>query len=130
MDKTQEYGLFYLDQQHKAGQTVTTGEEPYSVDIVVVHGINGDAYGTWTHQTGKKMWLKDFLPKDLPGARIFTFGYPLKLPSHVQRELRQFARPLPRRCRFIYLGYASAESYPQRRHVMLANFSELQTIPD
>jgi hypothetical protein len=29
---------------------------------------------TWTAPNGK-MWLKDFLPQDLPRARILLFGY-------------------------------------------------------
>lgn len=28
---------------------------------------------TW--ETGDRLWLRDFLPKDLRTARIFTFGY-------------------------------------------------------
>jgi hypothetical protein len=42
---------------------------------VAVHGLGGDALGTWT--TGKTLWLRDLLPNS-PGfdqARIMTFGY-------------------------------------------------------
>ncbi|KAI3392268.1 hypothetical protein diail_5932 [Diaporthe ilicicola] len=44
-----------------------------SVDIVFVHGINGDRIDTWT--CGDKMWPRDFLPEILPEARIVSFGY-------------------------------------------------------
>lgn len=44
------------------------------VDVVAIHGLNGDAYTTWEHENGT-LWLKDLLPQVLPGARIFTYGY-------------------------------------------------------
>lgn len=43
--------------------------------IVAVHGLNGHPTETWTHQTTNACWLKDFLPSDIDGARIMTFGY-------------------------------------------------------
>lgn len=45
-----------------------------SIDIVAVHGLQGDAFKTWEHENGSN-WLKDFLPADVPLARIMTFGY-------------------------------------------------------
>lgn len=42
--------------------------------IVAVHGFGGPLH-TWTHDMSGKLWLRDFLPKDLPGARIMSFGY-------------------------------------------------------
>ncbi|KAI1372216.1 hypothetical protein F4677DRAFT_433331 [Hypoxylon crocopeplum] len=49
-----------------------------SVDIVAVHGLNpldkqSHAEATWT--AGEKLWLRDFLPKRVPNARILLFGY-------------------------------------------------------
>ena len=41
--------------------------------IVAVHGLGGHPYKTWTE--GQKLWLRDFLPKTVPEARVFTFGY-------------------------------------------------------
>jgi hypothetical protein len=48
-------------------------QDAHMIDIVAVHGIVGDAYTTWSH--GDKLWLRDFLPKEFPGARIYSFGY-------------------------------------------------------
>ncbi|KAK6700906.1 hypothetical protein SNK04_010842 [Fusarium graminearum] len=51
-----------------------------ALDIVTIHGLQG--YDTWeypTHGLGDSsetvFWVRDFLPKDLPSARIFTYHY-------------------------------------------------------
>ncbi|KAF4535003.1 SesB-related regulatory protein [Lasiodiplodia theobromae] len=54
-----------------------------TVDIVFVHGPGGDKEGTWTwispersiQQPERVFWPRDLLPKDLPHARIISFGY-------------------------------------------------------
>jgi len=61
--------------------------ETYEVDIVAIHGLNGSASGTWTRETTNKkthektstLWLRDLLPKDIPGARIYTYSYDSKV---------------------------------------------------
>jgi hypothetical protein len=50
------------------------GDEEKTVDVVAVHGLQGDAYETWTHENGT-MWLENILPDKIPFARIMTFGY-------------------------------------------------------
>src|SRR4051812_33961447 len=45
--------------------------------LVAIHGLNGDAYKTWTD--GERLWLQDYLPSAFPDARIFTYGYNSKI---------------------------------------------------
>ena len=42
---------------------------------MAVHGLGGDAIDTWIHPKSNAFWLKDFLPKQIPDARILSFGY-------------------------------------------------------
>ena len=83
-----KYGLF-----HVCDCDPSINNSSYPIDVVAVHGVNGDAFHTWT--THGKFWLRDFLSKDLPDARIFTFGYASKISFTCARgELRDFARSL------------------------------------
>ncbi|KAK3937941.1 hypothetical protein QBC46DRAFT_451524 [Diplogelasinospora grovesii] len=48
------------------------------LDVVVVHGLNGDCMDSWT-DTSKRgnatMWPRDLLPEKLPGVHVMTFQY-------------------------------------------------------
>lgn len=50
---------------------------PANVDIVFVHGLNGDPHDTWTSQKSKTFWPKQLLPPLLQEekARILVYGY-------------------------------------------------------
>ncbi|KAI3328021.1 hypothetical protein HD806DRAFT_346680 [Xylariaceae sp. AK1471] len=47
------------------------------IDIVAVHGLNGDALRTWTSRKNGECWLyhPDFLPKYIKNARVLVWGY-------------------------------------------------------
>ena len=59
----QKIGLFEL----------SASECEKNIGVVAVHGLQGDAYKTWEHDNGS-LWLRDFLPANIPNARIMTFG--------------------------------------------------------
>lgn len=52
-------------------------DDSYELSIVAVHGLGGDFYRTWASNESQKqtLWLSQLLPKELPGARIFSYGY-------------------------------------------------------
>ncbi len=62
----------------------------YHLDIIALHGLNGDAFGTWTNKS-KQLWLEEFLLPSLPGARIYTFGYDSRVISRSKAGIRDFA---------------------------------------
>ncbi|KAF2816084.1 uncharacterized protein BDZ99DRAFT_128242 [Mytilinidion resinicola] len=72
--KEQHLGLVLL---YAAPPTLSETSGP-SVDIVAIHGLGGDLRNTWTHKNGT-LWLRDLLPQSIPGARIYTYGYPSKV---------------------------------------------------
>jgi len=46
--------------------------------VIAVTGLAGHAFGSWAH-SDQHMWLRDYLPRDAPNARILTYGYYSKL---------------------------------------------------
>ncbi|KAI3318521.1 hypothetical protein HD806DRAFT_540135 [Xylariaceae sp. AK1471] len=60
--------------EHPHGLEVVYEGPEASLDIVAVHGLNGHREKTWTAANGVH-WLRDLLPKDLPGIRVLTWGY-------------------------------------------------------
>lgn len=62
-------------------------EEEPEVDIVAVHGLNGDALGTWKSDKGDVCWLKhpSLLPKYVKRCRVLTWGYNANVASYGSR---------------------------------------------
>ena len=93
-ERTEKYGLLEVGGDMISGDR-DASKTYYDVDIVAVHGLNGDAYSTWTHAQTEKLWLRDFLPSDLPGARIYSFGYPAEVAFNTATgKLDDWARAL------------------------------------
>ncbi|XMA11951.1 hypothetical protein WAI453_004742 [Rhynchosporium graminicola] len=72
------YGLLPLNDL-TTQKRYSPSSRQYPVDIIAIHGITGDAYTTWTDEETSYFWLRDSLPKEFPGARIFSFGYRSKV---------------------------------------------------
>ncbi|KPA36732.1 hypothetical protein FLAG1_10477, partial [Fusarium langsethiae] len=63
---------------------------PTEVDVVAIHGLGGHPYKSW--REGEKLWLKDFLPQDVPTARVLTFGYNASIAfTQTNSTIRDFA---------------------------------------
>jgi hypothetical protein len=52
--------------------------------LIAITGLASPAFGSWQNEEGA-MWLRDYLPQDIPGLRIFIYGYPSKLHESVSR---------------------------------------------
>ena len=68
--RDERHGLFVLEDK-PAGDT-------RAIDIVAVHGLNGHYEKTWSvlDEEGQDVnWLRDFLPEQIPNARVMSFGY-------------------------------------------------------
>ncbi|KAI1738194.1 hypothetical protein F4680DRAFT_450273 [Xylaria scruposa] len=47
-----------------------------AVDLIVVSGLSSHPYGSFkSPKNAAENWLRDYLPKDLPNARILVYGY-------------------------------------------------------
>jgi len=43
--------------------------------IIAVHGLGSHAIGAFKAKDNNSVWLRDFLPKDIPTARMLVYGY-------------------------------------------------------
>lgn len=64
--------------------------------IVTIHGFGGHAFNSWTYDNGRHrvMWLKDFLPEDISGARILTYGYDSGIVTRTNESMDSIAQNL------------------------------------
>ncbi|KAI9886848.1 MAG: hypothetical protein M1823_001347 [Watsoniomyces obsoletus] len=94
--------------------------EPPLVDLVFVHGLNPfgnrtHAWDTWRHTDGA-FWPTDFLPDDLPRARVLLYGYNSNVAFDVsEARIKHHAEELLTRlederesisCRIIFIAHS------------------------
>ena len=82
-------GLVRLNQPPPPGVSAR-----FSLDVIAIHGLNGDSERTWTHRPSGPLWLRDLLPNDLPGAHIYTYGYDSRIFAKNKMTIDDFARDL------------------------------------
>src|SRR6266480_4618293 len=64
-----------------------------SCSIIAISGIDGDAYGSWRGKGNLgRMWLRDFLSKDMPCCRTMIYGYNAKLSSRSIDTILDYSR--------------------------------------
>jgi len=61
--------------KEQTGLFILHDNETALADVVAVHGLCGNPYSTWTDEASNNLWLRDFLPLQVPDARIMSFGY-------------------------------------------------------
>src|SRR5439155_14466195 len=64
----------------------TPPQEPILADIVAVTGLAGHAFGSWS-SSPRQMWVRDFLPQDIPDIAIYTYGYESRLQHASSRSI-------------------------------------------
>ncbi|KAI9693536.1 MAG: hypothetical protein M1820_009188 [Bogoriella megaspora] len=108
----EKHGLILLSE---AGEGQVKGE--FEVDIVAIHGLGGNNRLTWTDPSSGKLWLQDFLPSSLPGARVFSYGYPSEIAfGKSVAGVRHFALNLLAKLRLIIRDQAlniAYDRYPE-----------------
>lgn len=92
--------------------TETSAHNQYPVDVIAIHGLNGHYERTWTENG--TLWLRDLLPEDLPGARVYSFGYDSRIFTDTVMTIGDYALEL--------LNAISRERASDE--VMLLNFNE------
>lgn len=86
-------GLYPLNPSGNSQQC--NSPKPYKYTIVGIHGLGGHPYRTWTHKESGTLWLRDMLPRDIPEARIFSYGYPSQvLCNQSKAGIRDYATSL------------------------------------
>ncbi|KAH2398155.1 hypothetical protein EMGR_003896 [Emarellia grisea] len=68
-------GILHLHELSPDHETNSEAEWKSAVDIVAVHGLNGDSITAWSGPETGTLWLKDLIPKHIPHARVLSFGY-------------------------------------------------------
>ncbi|KFZ01163.1 hypothetical protein V500_00867 [Pseudogymnoascus sp. VKM F-4518 (FW-2643)] len=104
------------------GLTPLSAPEEPDVEIIAVTGLAGHAFGSWKARGSPYMWLRDFLPAEIPNARILTYGYDTKLPGSqstasivdLSRKFLESVKTIQKQCEALA---QAAEGSPDDRKV-------------
>ncbi|KAJ6058350.1 uncharacterized protein N7446_007933 [Penicillium canescens] len=61
-------------------------EKGADIDVIAVTGLGGHALGSWKSRNSDEVWLRDFLPGDMPNIRVLLYGYDTTLPGSQSRQ--------------------------------------------
>ncbi|KAF5675926.1 ankyrin repeat-containing protein [Fusarium denticulatum] len=56
------------------------------IDIIAVPGLESHALGSWKSPNSDDVWLRDFLPKDVPNIRVLLYGYDTSLQGSLSKQ--------------------------------------------
>ncbi|KAJ5144591.1 ankyrin repeat-containing protein [Penicillium atrosanguineum] len=56
------------------------------VDIIAVPGLGSHAFGSWKAPNSDEVWLRDFLPEDIPNIRVLLYGYDTTLLNSFSKQ--------------------------------------------
>jgi hypothetical protein len=54
--------------------------------VIAVPGLGSHAIGAWKARDSHKVWLRDFLPQDIPNIRVLVYGYDTKLSGNDSKQ--------------------------------------------
>ncbi|ERF76578.1 hypothetical protein EPUS_05851 [Endocarpon pusillum Z07020] len=56
------------------------------VDVIAVPGLGSHAIGSWKSSSSNDLWLRDYLPDDVPNIRVLLYGYDTSLQGSDSRD--------------------------------------------
>lgn len=57
-----------------------------TASLIAVTGLAGHAIGSWSC-SAQEIWLRDYIPSDLPDVRVLTYGYPSPVNDDVRMSI-------------------------------------------
>ncbi|KAG7110792.1 hypothetical protein HYQ45_017512 [Verticillium longisporum] len=54
--------------------------------VIAVPGLGSHALGSWKTPDSDQVWLRDFLPQDLPKIRVLIYGYDTTLQDSASKQ--------------------------------------------
>ncbi|KAF2176608.1 hypothetical protein K469DRAFT_812982 [Zopfia rhizophila CBS 207.26] len=62
------------------------GHEGADVDVIAVPSLGSHAIGSWKSPSSNDLWLRDYLPDDLPNIRVLLYGYDTSLLDNESKD--------------------------------------------